>query len=141
MAKKKDSMSGKLKQYFLTGIFTILPLAGTYIIVKGLVGFLWQRTEFIIFQVPKGILEKLVPESLQAWVPSMAMAIGLVTILVATAMIGMATRVLIGRSLLGMMDNVINRLPVVNSIYKVIRQFISTFDPSASQTTLKRLYW
>ena len=133
MAKKRETITSHIKQYFLTGIFTVLPIVGTSVVVKFLVGILWQRSEFIVYQVPRSILEQVTPQALQQSVPAMATAIGLLTVFILTIIIGVLTRILVGRTLIRWFENLIKNIPFVSWVYATIRQVIDTFNPGAGQ--------
>jgi uncharacterized membrane protein len=102
----------ELRHYFLTGIATLLPLSVTvflfwFIIVR--LGNLFHP----LFQVHPWL------ERLPGWVATLA---GFVLFLILVLITGWIATGLIGRLTLGWLDKILQRVPIVKSIYSSARQ-------------------
>lgn len=107
MRRKYDDVIGrKLRTYFLTGLFAILPISVTgYLIVKG---FIWAD----------GILGNLVRRFLGRRVPGL----GLFLILFLITFLGLVATNLIGRRLIAWLEKLVLTIPLVGNIYGTTRQ-------------------
>lgn len=107
MKRKFDDMLGrKLRTYFLTGLFAILPISVTgYLIVKG---FIWAD----------GILGKFVQRLLGRHVPGL----GLFLILFLITCLGLIATNFIGRRLIAWIEKLVLTIPFVGNIYGTTRQ-------------------
>ena len=113
----------ELRHYFLTGIATLLPLSVTvflfwFIIVR--LGNLFHP----LFQVHPWL------ERLPGWVATLA---GFVLFLILVLITGWIATGLIGRLTLGWLDKILQRVPIVKSIYSSVKQVSDTLFSSSGQ--------
>ena len=115
VAKKRGVMS-RLRAYFLAGVLVTAPL--------GLTGLLsWWFIDFVDEKITPLIPDRYNPET---YLPFGIPGLGLLVLLIAVTLIGALTAGLIGRWLLQTGERVLNRMPVVRSIYSAIKQIFET---------------
>jgi uncharacterized membrane protein len=110
------SFAGKLRTYFLAGIVVTAPIAIT----------LWAAYWFVtLFDA---WLRPLIPAFLDPgnYLPFRIPGIGLIFALLGITLIGALAANLVGRTILGIWDRLLNRTPVVRSVYKGTKQIFET---------------
>jgi len=106
------------KRYIIAGILSIVPLYLTYLI---------SNTLFNIFSTPGA---KLFDMFFNYNVPYIAEIIGFVGVIVTIYIIGMLVSNIFGKKILVSFEKLIAGIPVVNIIYKTIKQITSSLgDP------------
>lgn len=124
-----------IKDYFVTGIFAVLPLAISAMLTVWIVGILWEK--FLSALVPG--VEALIYSAFAAETADLLkrwhvhQVIGLVLLLLMILFVGFVARRFIGKSLLALLDKIVNAIPGLNFIYGTIRQFTATMDPDSPQ--------
>ena len=119
---KEGSALKELRHYFLTGIATLLPLSVTvfafwFIIVR--LGNLFHP----LFQVHPWLARQ------PGWVATLA---GFVLFLILVLITGWIATGLIGKLTLGWLDKILQRVPIVKSIYSSARQLTDAVFVSRS---------
>lgn len=104
-----------LRRYFLTGIFVLLPVAATYLVVSWLFGLMDD------WAIP--LTQKLFGHH----IPGIGLVITLLVILITGAL---GSNVM-GRYLLKLMDTILMEMPVVHSIYNTTKQVMQVFSPQS----------
>ncbi|MCP4820902.1 MAG: DUF502 domain-containing protein [Shimia sp.] len=114
--KHKAGFFGKLRSSFLTGLVVILPIAMTIWLVWTLVGWV------------DGFVLPLVPETVkpEKYIGINLRGVGLIIFLIFTVFIGWIAKGLIGRSFLVWGEGIVDRMPVVRSIYSGVKQIAET---------------
>ena len=114
--KTHHSLLGKLRAYFFTGLVITAPIAIT------IYATIWFVTFF------DGWVKSAIPAAYNpdTYLPFKVPGFGLIFALVAITAIGAAAANLVGRTLIGLWDKVLNRTPVVRSIYKGSKQIFET---------------
>ena len=116
VAVKKRGVMSRLRAYFLAGVLVTAPL--------GLTGLLsWWIIDFVDEKITPLIPDRYNPET---YLPFGIPGLGLLVLLIAVTLIGALTAGLIGRWLLQTGERVLNRMPVVRSIYSAIKQIFET---------------
>lgn len=111
-----SSFAGKLRTYFLAGIVVTAPIAIT----------LWASYWFVtLFDA---WLRPLIPAFLDPfnYLPFRIPGIGLVFALLGITVIGALAANLVGRTILTFWDRLLDRTPVVRSVYKGTKQIFET---------------
>ncbi len=109
-----------LKKYIIAGLLVWLPFAATIVIVKLLIDLMdktilllppeWQPANVLGFSIP---------------------GFGLVLAISVLLLTGVLAANLFGRRFVEMWERILNRIPLVRSIYSSVKQISSTiFDPS-----------
>ena len=110
------SLLGRLRAYFFTGLAITAPIAIT----------IWATLWFV--NIFDAWLKPYIPSyyNPDTYLPFKVPGFGLIFALIAITMIGALAANLVGRTLIGIWDNVLNRTPVVRSIYKGSKQIFET---------------
>ena len=109
-----------LRKYIIAGLLVWLPFAATIVIVKFLID-LMDKT--VLFLPPEWQPANLLGFSIPGFGIIIALSILLLT--------GMLAANLFGRRFVEMWERILNRIPLVRSIYSSVKQISSTiFDPS-----------
>ena len=124
-----------IKDYFITGIFAVLPLALTVTVALWVVSLLWDKFFSLLVPGCDRILNLVFTPEMAHELESyhVHQILGFVLLLAIIVAIGFVARRLIGLSLLKLLDQVISAIPGLNFIYGTIRQFTSTMDPDSPQ--------
>ena len=110
--KKKSSLIARLRNYFITGIIVLVPI-----------GFTLYLTIFII-----SISSNLIPKEINpnSYLPFSIPGLGLIIVFTFTTLVGSLATGLFGRTLIRIWENILNRMPVVRSVYSAIKQILET---------------
>ena len=106
----------KIRSWFLTGILVMTPLLLTVYVawafitfvdnlVVPLVPFNYRPSNFLPFSIP---------------------GLGLIIVFIFTTLVGLLATGLFGRTLIRIWENLLNRMPVVRSVYSAIKQILET---------------
>ncbi|WP_422049789.1 DUF502 domain-containing protein [Shimia sp.] len=114
--KHKVGFFGSLRSSFFTGIVVILPIALTIWLVWTLIGWV------------DGFVLPLVPSTIQPekYIGINLRGVGLIIFLIFTVLVGWIAKGLIGRSLIRYGESLVDRMPVVRSIYSGVKQIAET---------------
>ena len=125
---KKVFSSGRLKKYFITGLLIWIPLIITLWVLK------------VIFDTLDASL-LLMPVSFQteSWLGVHIPGLGAVLTLVIVLLTGIFATNFFGAQLVQLWHDVLNRIPVVNSIYSSVKQISDTVFSSSGQAFRKAL--
>lgn len=136
--KKLPNIPNLLRGHFLAGFLVLIPLGVIIWILMAALGALWQLRELI----PAGMR----PESIFEDQTVAHLVNGLLTIAVAAALalaisiVGWASKQYLGRKMLGLISDVIQRIPVVRSIYSALDQLIRTIASGTGQQFSRVVY-
>jgi uncharacterized membrane protein len=110
------SMLARLRRYFFTGVVILAPVAIT----------IWATIWFI--SIFDNTVKPLIPYSYNPdnYLPFKVPGTGLVFALLIITLVGFLGANLVGRTIIGWWDNLVNRTPVVRSIYKGSKQIFET---------------
>lgn len=128
---RRRSLFGAMRANFLTGLVVVLPIGLTVYLIWSVVGWLdgWFLPLIPFYWQPNEVLHR--------WFgPDMAIqvrGVGVVVFLVFTFVVGWIAKGLIGRSVLGWMERLVDRTPIVRSLYSGLKQIAETvFDKKES---------
>ena len=111
--KKKSSLIGRLRNYFITGIIVLIPI-----------GFTLYLTIFIISISSNLIPKEINPNSyLPFSVPGLEIALAIIFI----TLIGFISLSFIGKKILQLINDLLKRIPFLRTIYSAIGQMTETF--------------
>ena len=115
-------MLARLRNYFLTGIVITAPL-----VITG-----WLVWWFV--SLFDGWLKPIIPAPYNPdhYLPFSVPGVGVLIALVGLTLIGALAANLVGRSLIRMGETTLNRMPVVRTIYKAIKQIFETVLSSSA---------
>jgi uncharacterized membrane protein len=123
---QKRSFIGWLRASFLTGLVVIAPVGLTIWLIWSVVGWI---DGFVLPLVPASYQPDRVIQRIFMLDPSVSInirGIGVVIFLVFTVLVGWMAKGLIGRSLIRWGESIVERTPVVRSIYSGIKQISET---------------
>jgi len=109
-------MFGKLRTYFLTGVVVASPIAITIWLVWWFVSLFdsWLKPYIPTIYNPDHYLPFTLP------------GVGLVFALVGITLIGALAANLVGRTLLNFGERTLDRMPIIRSVYKAVKQIFET---------------
>jgi uncharacterized membrane protein len=125
---QKIGLLHRLRNYFLTGVVFTAPIAITVFIGWKFIRYLDERTAVLI-------PAKYNPEN---YLPFAVPGIGLVIAVLGLMLIGALTANFLGRYLTEIGENIVNRMPVVRSIYNALKQIFET-AVSQSSTSFRQV--
>lgn len=121
----RRSLLSAFRASFLTGLVVVLPVGLTIYVVWGVIGWIdgWILPLIPAAYQPEALMHRYIgPE---ANFP--VRGVGVLVFLVATAIIGWLARGLIGRSVMRKAEEVVDRVPLVRSVYSGLKQITETF--------------
>jgi uncharacterized membrane protein len=113
---KRQGAGMRLRNYFLTGLIIVAPLAITAYLT-------WSFILWVDGWVKPYIPAVYNPET---YLPFSVPGFGLLTALFLITMIGFLTANLVGRSILAFGESLLDRMPLVRSLYKGLKQIFQT---------------
>ena len=123
VAPSHTSLAGRIRNYFLTGLVVAGPLAVTLWLI-------WSIVTWV-----DGLVRPLIPPIYrpETYLPWPIPGTGLVLAFVVLTLLGFLTANLVGRTLVGWGEELLNRMPIVRPIYKTMKQiFEALFSKSGS---------
>jgi uncharacterized membrane protein len=110
------SVAGRLRNYFLTGLVVAGPLAIT-------VWLIWSLITWV-----DGFMRPIIPPDYrpESYLPWPVPGTGLIIAAIGLTLLGFLTANLVGRTLVGWGEGVLDRLPIVRPIYKTMKQIFET---------------
>lgn len=124
-AKEKTLM----KKYFLTGLVILLPLAVTIAIIAFIVNFItgpfYDFVAHLVVNIPFPS-DGFFLFSHDQFVRYVSKFLILIAIFFFTALLGMVTRWFFVKSLFNLSDQILHRIPIVNTVYKTTQDIIKT---------------
>ncbi len=117
------------KYYILTGLFSILPLAATYWIIVKL---------FQFFSRPgTSIVNFIFTDNVPPYVPQLS---GFILTLMFIYFIGLLVSNVLGKRIIVWVENVLSRIPIVNSVYRTIKQITTSLSEPNRQAFKKVVF-
>ena len=120
----KTSLLARLRTYFLTGIVVTAPISITVYLA-------WLFIDVVDQQVTPIIPAQYNPET---YLPFSLPGLGLVVMFVFLTFIGFITANIFGRTLVHFGERLVNRMPVIRSIYGALKQILETVLRSSSDS-------
>ncbi len=114
--KKIMSVSQRIRAYFFTGVLVTAPLFLTYYLAVLFINFVDSNITPLIPQ-------KYNPET---YLPFALPGLGLLVLFIALTLTGMFMAGMVGRFLIQTSERILNRMPVVRSVYSAIKQILET---------------
>ena len=121
---RRRSVAASLRSSFLTGLVVVLPIGLTCYLIWAVVGWL---DGWILPLIPQTYHpQELLRHYFGASYSYPVRGIGVVVFLVFTTAMGWVAKGLIGRTVLHRLDRLVNRMPVVRSLYGGLKQVAET---------------
>lgn len=120
--KKALSLGGRLRAYFLAGILVTTPLAITIALATWLIEFVDSRIVPLIplRYNPDFYLKEYL--GFEIGIPGL----GLIVLFIFITLVGAMTAGFVGRILIKSSENMLNRMPIIRSIYGASKQILET---------------
>ncbi len=110
------SLWARLRTYFFAGILITAPVSLTIYLAWLFISFVDER-----------VFSLLPPEyNPESYMPFFIPGLGLLVVLVGLTLIGALTAGFLGRATRQLIDGILNRLPVIRSLYSAIKQIMET---------------
>ena len=109
--------SGRIRRYFLTGLFVLIPIGASVLIVT------WLFSLLDTWATP--LTQRLIGRH----IPGLGILITAAVILLT----GVFSSNVIGRWILGLVDHLLLEVPVVKTIYNTMKQVMQAFSPGGAQ--------
>ena len=127
---RKPGRFSRIRSNFLTGLVVVLPVGLTLWLIWTVTGWIdgWVLPLVPDAYQPEGFVNHLLgnaPGSAE-WIEINVRGVGVVIFLVFTILVGWIMKGLIGRSLLRSAERLVDRMPVVRSIYNGLKQIAET---------------
>ena len=106
-------ISGRIRRYFLTGLFVLIPIGVSVLVVTSL------------FNLLDAWANPFTQRLLGRHIPGLGILITAAVILLTGAL----SSNIVGRWTLGLVDNVLLDIPVVKTIYSTMKQVMQVFSP------------
>lgn len=122
-----------MRKYFLTGLVTLLPLAVTIWFVSFIVNFLTKP--FMGIMVP--LLRKISPYALfqsEPLIRGFSQLVILLALLALTIALGFVARRFFFKGMIKWGDSLLNKIPLVNKVYKTSKEIIKSLFASQGQS-------
>ncbi len=113
----RDKLSGAMRRQFLAGMFIVLPLGATILIL------VW------VFQYVDSLLRPLMIILFGRTVPGLGFAFAIVLVY----LIGLLASTVIGTQLIRFGQSLVSQVPVVKPVYSTMRQISESFSNSGSK--------
>ena len=121
--------SKTIKHYILTGLFSILPIAATYWIVMKL---------FHFFSTPGStIVEIIFSDKVPLYIPELA---GFILTILFIYIIGILVSNVLGKRVYLWLEAVLSRIPIVNAVYRTIKQITTSISAPERQAFKKVVF-
>ncbi len=127
----KRSLFAALRAAFFTGLVVVLPVGLTIYVVWGVIGWIdgWILPLIPSSYQPQALMDYYIGPDANFPVRG----VGVLVFLVVTAAVGWVARGLIGRSVIKRAEGLVDRLPIVRSVYSGVKQVTETFFTKAEK--------
>lgn len=121
---RRKTLAAGLRASFLTGIVVVLPIGLTIYLIWSVIGWL---DGWILPLIPQSYHpQEMITYYFGPGYEFPVRGIGVVVFLVFTTLVGWVAKGLIGRTVLGRLDQLVDRMPVVRSLYGGLKQVAET---------------
>lgn len=118
----------QLQRNIVTGLLTAIPIIVTYLLFDFLLGALSSLGSPMIATIAR-LLQRVSPAFAEIFVnPIVQSVLGILLVLLLLYILGWAAKRVIGRRILGRVDKLMNRIPLVQTIYGATKKLIDTFQ-------------
>jgi uncharacterized membrane protein len=117
-------LAARLRNYFLAGVIVVAPISITFFIV-------WQVVQVVDNNVGKLLPDRYNPET---YLPFSVPGIGVLLMVVLITLIGMFAAGFVGRTIMRTSERLLNRMPIIRSIYGTLKQIFETVFSHSSQS-------
>ncbi|MGF1474483.1 MAG: DUF502 domain-containing protein [Geminicoccaceae bacterium] len=114
----------RLRNYFLAGVIVVAPVSITIFLV-------WQ-----VIQVVDRTVERFLPAAYnpETYLPFSLPGLGILVMLGLITLVGMLTAGFVGRAIMRFGESIVDRMPVVRSLYSTLKQIFETVFAQSSRS-------
>ena len=117
------------KNYFITGLFSIIPISITYFIITKL---------FSVFSKPgQSLIRTIFPD---VTLPFIDLIMGSILTFLFIYLLGLIVSNVIGKKLYSFLESILSKIPLVSYIYNTIKQITETLTISQKHAFKKVVY-
>ena len=129
---RRRSLLGRMRSNFLTGLVVVLPIGLTIYLIWAVIGWLdgWILPLIPASYQPEALIRYYFGPDANFPVRG----VGVIVFLIFTAFVGAIARGLIGRSLINYGEALVDRMPIVRSLYSGLKQITETFFAKAEKS-------
>lgn len=129
MSKFSKGLGILFKRYFASGLLVLIPIVGTLWILK------------VLIEYADGVFTGLLPARFrpEAVFGYEIPGVGLLITVALVFLVGVLTRLYIGRKMVSIGDRIIDKVPLGRGIYKAIKQFMNAFVPGDEGVKYQRV--
>ncbi|WP_108814245.1 DUF502 domain-containing protein [Loktanella sp. Alg231-35] len=126
--RNKPGMISRMRSNFLAGLIIVAPIGMTVWLIWTVVGWVdsWVWPFVPDAYQPTELLNRIMGREPGNEINVNVRGVGVVIFLIFTMLVGWVGKGLIGRSFLGMGERLVDRMPVVRSIYNAVKQISET---------------
>ncbi len=130
--KSEGSFLGGLRASFFTGIIVATPIAVTAALVYGFITFVDSRVKPLLPDRynPETWLKEYLGTEADLAIPGLGLLVAVIFLI----LLGAFARNFLGRSLINLGERIVNRLPLVRSIYSALKQLVDTIAAQREQS-------
>ena len=125
---RKRSYLSRVRNYFLTGIIVTAPIAITFAVAMWVINWIDSK---VVPLIPSSYNPQIL---LQTHTGVHIPGIGLIVVLIGLTVIGFLAAGLLGRFIVRVGENILNRMPIIRSIYGALKQIFETILRSSSRS-------
>jgi len=128
LRRSKPGVIARLRSNFLAGLIIVAPIGMTIWLIWTVVGWVdsWVWPFVPEAYQPTAVLNYLLGREGDNMIEVNVRGVGVVIFLIFTVLVGWIGKGLIGRSFLGIGERLVDRTPVVRSIYNAVKQISET---------------
>ena len=124
----RRSYLSRLRNYFLTGIIVTAPIAITFAVAMWVINLIDSKVVPLI--PPPYNPQAILQDQTGLHIPG----IGLLVVLIGLTFIGFLAAGLLGRFVVRVGENLLNRMPIIRSVYGALKQIFETVLRSSSRS-------
>ena len=125
---RQRSHLSRVRNYFLTGIIVTAPIAITFAVAMWVINWIDSK---VVPLIPSSYNPQIL---LQTHTGVHIPGIGLIVVLIGLTVIGFLAAGLLGRFIVRVGENILNRMPIIRSIYGALKQIFETILRSSSRS-------
>lgn len=125
---RRPGIIAKLRSNFLAGVIIVAPIGMTLWLIWTVVGWVdsWVWPFVPNAYHPEQLVNHFLGRTTENWITVNVRGVGVVIFLIFTVIVGWIGKGLIGRSFLSIGERIVDRMPVVRSIYNAVKQIAET---------------
>lgn len=126
--RSRPGLIARLRSNFLAGLIIVAPIGMTLWLIWTVVGWVdsWVWPFVPAAYHPEELINRLLGRDATNHIVVNVRGVGVVIFLIFTVIVGWIGKGLIGRSFLGIGERLVDRMPVVRSVYNAVKQIAET---------------